>query len=345
MTVLQTGRAWSAGLGDRVLRLHFTADDLARVRLAPDGSPMGEALMSLQVLRGNGQESRFGWWRHALRGYLPTEVRPVWDLVPSRGWIPDFLTPYHESMTPHSYLAAIRATPGRRITADLNKVATIHQLPGWVGTLTHGDPDSLAAITNGLAAYHDVAIAPHADRMRSAQDAERAQAAAILTRHGVGALLERLHQEARWQAPVLTLPSSVDHDVHLAGRGLVLAPMVFCGPDTRLWLGEDQALLAYPLAFDTATALTPSGSQQEAARALANVLGTTRMTVLTAISVAPGLTTADLATRSRISPASASEHATTLRQAGLITSHRDRNRVRHYPTDTATTLLNAPSGR
>ena len=103
--------------GHQVLRLHFSSEDLAKVRIASDASPMGEALMSLQLLRRNDQQSRFGLWRQGLRGRLPATIQPVRDLVPANGWIPDFLTPYHEAMTSVSYLEAIRATSGRLITS------------------------------------------------------------------------------------------------------------------------------------------------------------------------------------------------------------------------------------
>jgi DNA-binding transcriptional ArsR family regulator len=309
---------------------------------------MGEALMSLQLLRRNDQQSRFGVWRQGLRGRVPASIRPIWDLVPSSGWIPDFLTPYHDAMTPESYLEAIRATPGRLITADLNKIAAAHRLPGWVSGLTHPDPDALHAVTRALATHHDIAIASHADRMQTAHDTERTRIAATWIRHGVEAILNRLHPQARWQAPVLTLPAPVNGDIHLAGRSLILAPMVFCGPQPRLWLGSQDgpALLAYPIIFDQTfpnplAALPPSQPEQQAT-ALAKLLGTTRAKVLTILAAAPGLSTSELASRAHISLASASEHATALRHVGLITSHRDGHRIRHHPTPTATHLLNAP---
>jgi Helix-turn-helix domain len=159
-----------------------------------------------------------------------------------------------------------------------------------------------------------------------------AHVAATWIRKGAEAVLAGLHLQAHWQAPVLTLPSSIDRAVHLAGRGLILAPMVFCGSRTRLWLGgqDGPALLAYPITFDHAIpnplAALPISRPQQAANALAKLLGTTRARVLTTIAVAPGVSTAELATRTRISLASASEHATALRRAGLTTSRRDSHR-------------------
>jgi predicted transcriptional regulator len=89
---------------------------------------------------------------------------------------------------------------------------------------------------------------------------------------------------------------------------------------------------------------TPSTTLLAAGHGLrAKVLGATRTTVLTAVAAAPGLTTAELANRARVSLASASAHATLLREAGLVISHRDRNRVRHYPTSTAMNLLDSPN--
>jgi len=331
-----------------MLRLHFSVEDLANVRLAPEWSPMGEALMSLQLLRRGDRDSRFALWRQGLRGRLPDEIRPVWDLVPPRGWIPDFLTPYHDAMTPATYLEAIRSTPGRLIAADLNKLAAVHRPPTWAGTLTHADPDALHAVTRALATYHQVAIAPHADPVRAAQDAERSHMATIWRRQGIGAVLERTHPRAQWQAPVLTLPSTVDRQVHLAGRGLILAPLMFCGSSTRLWIGDQDgpALLAYRLPFDPTAANPlaaplPSPRSRQAPRALADLLGATRARVLAAVTATPGLTTAELANCLGVSLASASEHATTLRRAGLTHSRRDGHRIHHYPTPTATALLNA----
>jgi DNA-binding transcriptional ArsR family regulator len=80
------------------------------------------------------------------------------------------------------------------------------------------------------------------------------------------------------------------------------------------------------------------GSRQ----ALAALLGTTRAAALAAIG--DGCSTTDLARRVGVSAAAASQHATVLRNAGLITSHRDRNVMMHtvtalvWPSSTAGTL-------
>ena len=78
--------------------------------------------------------------------------------------------------------------------------------------------------------------------------------------------------------------------------------------------------------------------------ALARLIGRTRAAVLFAARTRP--TTSELAQRVGISAASASEHATVLREAGLITTHRHRNTVRHTLTRIGVDLLRvvAPRG-
>lgn len=72
---------------------------------------------------------------------------------------------------------------------------------------------------------------------------------------------------------------------------------------------------------------------------LAKLLGRTRARVLVAIGRRPGVSTSALAAHCVISLASASEHATVLREAGLATVGRAGNEVRHRLTDLGERLL------
>ncbi|MFJ9909382.1 helix-turn-helix domain-containing protein [Streptomyces sp. NPDC101152] len=330
-----------------MLRLHFTIDDLANVALSDTLPTMSEAVLALQMLARTDQQLRFAPWRASLRGRIPATVRPLRDLIPAGGWIPDFLTPVLRGGGDAAALEAIRATSVRQLRNDLACLGTTSRLPGWVRGLADSDADAMTAVTNALDAWNQVAITPHKPRIQAALDAHIGQKATLLTRGGVGALLRNLHPAVTWQPPVLTLPSPTDADIDLAGRGLLLAPMLFCGPLPRLRLGNDtgdRPVLAYPLPFDPDTAhpLVATGVPESAhrnSRALGRLLGGTRASVLRAIAACPGLTTAELSHRADIALATASEHASVLREAGLINSQRDGNRVRHYPSTTAGALL------
>jgi DNA-binding MarR family transcriptional regulator len=72
---------------------------------------------------------------------------------------------------------------------------------------------------------------------------------------------------------------------------------------------------------------------------LVALLGRTRAAVLCAIIEMPGCSTSELAAAARVSLASASEHATVLRSAGLITTVRHRQTARHAPTAVGSALL------
>ncbi|MBF6239939.1 winged helix-turn-helix transcriptional regulator [Nocardia otitidiscaviarum] len=89
-------------------------------------------------------------------------------------------------------------------------------------------------------------------------------------------------------------------------------------------------------------AARPGGTMRKLlSRDLSALLGATRAAVLEA--VADGGSTTELALRLGISPSSASEHAAVLRGAGLITSTRTRNQVRHRLTPLGAALLGLES--
>ncbi|MFD7904748.1 MarR family transcriptional regulator, partial [Kitasatospora sp. NPDC059747] len=77
------------------------------------------------------------------------------------------------------------------------------------------------------------------------------------------------------------------------------------------------------------------------AGALGALLGVTGAALLLAIAEQDGCTTGAIASAVRISAASASEHATVLRAAGLISTLRDRTTAIHSPTTAGLTLLGA----
>lgn len=325
-----------------VLRLHFTAEDLSRVVLFDHLLPqMNEAVLSLQILRRTDQRARYGPWRSALRGRVPALVRPLAELLPVHGWIPDFLTPaIVDTNDGADTLEGISATSRRRITRELATLAGHHALPSWAGSLARGDTGTMAALTKAMAAYHAVAIAPHVRQMQAVLDSDLAMRRAVLAQHGIGALLRSLHPALRWEPPVLGIPAPGETDVHLSGRGLVVVPMVFCGPIPRFLPNPDDVpVLVYQLPLRPVTGPFTSPPAGRHRKAIDKILGTSRSRILHLVHTTPGLTTGQLAQRAGQSLSSASEHATALRHAGLLTSHRDHGTVRHYATSTTASLL------
>jgi DNA-binding transcriptional ArsR family regulator len=149
----------------------------------------------------------------------------------------------------------------------------------------------------------------------------------------------------RWRTPVLEIGrGALTGEVKLGGRGLTLVPSAFCQtrPITYTDAIDDQApmVLFIPVirTVSDAAALftTPADGSLKALSAL---LGTTRAHTLDAIGEG-SCTTGELARRLGASSATASEHATVLRQTGLITTIRHGSSVLHSLTDLGTALLN-----
>ncbi|MFD5425035.1 ArsR family transcriptional regulator [Streptomyces sp. NPDC127084] len=336
-----------------MLRIHFTSKDLAATAIGHSKAlPVSEAVMSLQVLRRNSGPLFTTWRRHVLER-LPSRPSLLASLVPASGWVPDFLTPSGQASVEAGAIEAIRATPHRRVQDDLRRLVRHQRVPAAVGRLAAGDPETLDEVADALKGYHDVAVAPFAHRIQAILQADRSLRVNIMAREGIGAVLDSLHPRVRWREPVLevpSLPGQGDLDFHLQGRGLLLCAHLFCGPHPRALLNDvDTPVLVYAPVWDPAagglTVETPH-TRRDAAAPLAAVLGRTRARALQVLADPAGLTTTELAQSLSISAASASEHATLLRAAGLVTSHRHANSVRHTATPTGISLITAAgSGR
>ncbi|MGW7338246.1 MarR family transcriptional regulator [Streptomyces sp. NPDC054808] len=335
------------GLGGTVVyRIHFTLEDLARTRVA-EPPPLLELSAALRTLRERGHPVRFGAWRHAVRDALDPRARMVLELVPPGGWAPTFLTSSAHGSA-QELLERVRATPRAVVRADLAHVAEWQPLPRWAHRLPD-DAALLGRLCDALEHVHAVLLAPYWAHVTAVAGTDRG----LRTRQAIGGGMDRmlasLHpRRIRWNPPVLEIAmlSGLDGDLHLGGRGLLLVPSVFGAAAPAVDIDAvPQPVLRYPTGTEQSPgplpgAAAPSGSVPGRARSpLASLLGRTRAAVLSAIAENPGCSTKELAALLGIAPPSASEHATTLREARLIDTVRDRNTVLHSPTALGITLL------
>ncbi|MFF7754987.1 DUF5937 family protein [Streptomyces sp. NPDC007971] len=272
----------------------------------------------------------------------------VLDLIPPRGWVPDFITPSGPG-TPQELLERVRATTRAKAGADLQRVAEHRSLPSWTRRLAD-DPEALRLVADSLQHVYDCLLDPHWRRITAVTTADSASRARHVLRDGMEGVLARVNpRRVRWNPPVLEvlMASGTNGDLHLEGRGLLLVSSVFgvdapvIDPDA-----EPQPFLTYPVgaAHGSSGALFPGtvlSPHSPAARSLASLLGPTRAAVLTAVANHPGCSTKELAAAVGIAPASASEHATTLRAAGLLHTVRHGTAAAHSTTDAAQILLQA----
>lgn len=327
-------------------RIHFGVADLARTRVADSPRPLLELSIAVRQLQERSHPMRLGAWRHRALAGLHPRSRMVLDLIPNRGWSPTFLGD-PVAGTPWELLDRLRATSRARLRDELLETAGRAQsLPGWARLLP-GDAELMRQLCDGVEYLHDRLLAPYWDRISSLAAADHAQRARQVLTGGVESLLASVNpRRICWNAPVLevTMASGLDGDLHLDGRGLLLVPSVFAldapviDPDA-----QPQPVLTYPvLPHEPVHALVLFAPRAAASDApLAGLLGRTRAAVLSAVAEHPGCSTKELAALIGIAKASASEHATTLRNAGLIATTRHRDGASHTATVLGVTLLDA----
>ncbi|MFD4676752.1 ArsR family transcriptional regulator [Lentzea sp. NPDC058450] len=314
-----------------MLRVHFTAEDLARVRVAAGPDPMWEILLSLHVLRQRSATPVFGAWRAAAKATLPDDTRWLMQLAPPVGYSPDFLTPTAGSCAVDAGIDAVLSTPVESLRADLEQL-DCPRLDPRTHLLADGDVATLDSLGDALRGYYSHALAPIWDEVRAVVDADRAVRARSFLDNGCEGMLSALHPTISWSSPVLSIESRFPlRDVRLRGQGLVLVPSYFCWERPIMLRDPRRApVLVYPIARD----LHVGGAGR---RSLEALLGRTRAAALEVI--AGGCTTSELARRLGISAASASAHASVLRDAGLAVAQRHRNSVLHTASALGVSLL------
>ncbi|NUP21133.1 MAG: winged helix-turn-helix transcriptional regulator [Streptomyces sp.] len=330
-----------------MLRVHFTAEDLARVTVATELDPLWETMLGVQQLGQavHGVPALQAWRRRARsvigQAGAAAAVRMLGALLPTRGYFPDFLTPDAAEHGLRSGLDAIRGTPPGRLRLELGQLAggarpQRRPPPVWVRNLAYGDREGMADLTHAIRAVHERVIAPDWTEAEARVEGDRARRARTLRDAGLHGLLGSLSPLVRWEPPVLHVDYPVDRDLRLAGRGLRLIPSYFCRR-APIALADPQLrpVLVYPVdhgAFRAAR--DTSGTTPQA---LAALLGRTRARTLAALHDAA--TTGELARRLRVSPASASQHVHVLVAANLARSQRVGSQVLHTLTPLGAALL------
>ncbi|MFF4402536.1 ArsR/SmtB family transcription factor [Streptomyces sp. NPDC001480] len=293
---------------------------------------------------------RLGAWRREAAARLKPQARMVLDLIPPVGWTADFLTP-SGSGPPEELIERVRATPRSELRIGLERIAEHRTLPPWTRHLAD-DPRMLRLLGDSVQHVYECLLRPHWRQNAAMATADGASRSRHLLTGGLESLLAQVNPRwVRWKPPILevTMASGIDEDLYLEGRGLLLMPTVFgSGPSGVVPNAEPQPLLIYPVhaGHDASPAAFPSallGSQPAASRSLASLLGPTRAAVLMVVANRPGCSTKELAAAVGVAPASASEHATTLRTAGLLHTIRRGNTAAHSATAAGHVLLEASS--
>ncbi|MFI5765769.1 MULTISPECIES: ArsR/SmtB family transcription factor [unclassified Streptomyces] len=329
-----------------MLRIHFTADDLARTRVAATVGAAAETMYSLRLLRDCASTALpFRPWQEAVRGRLGVRARPFTSLLAVDG--PDLDLTVLMGDTPsveEGIDNLLRASPAG-LRAEFEHIAFHPSQLSWARKLAEGDLTARREFAAGLAACNEALVAPYGNSTRAHVEAVRATFARMLLDGGIERLLEGMCVPlVRWRAPVLEVRYHRHVEVRLGGRGLVIAPTVFLWREPALlWDPQDETstpTLALPTIGDAQTGAALWGAEHTADASLRALLGRTRAAALHV--TAEGCSTTELARRLNVSIAAASEHATVLRNAHLITTSRRGKSVVHTVTPLGAELLRSP---
>lgn len=297
---------------------------------------MWEIVLSVQLLQNREGPVQYDGWRRYARDRLRWWIRPLMTLAPHAPYFPDFLTPVGPQTGLDDEIEHVLATPPARIRADLERLAADRPLPDWTLRMAGGDIRILDGLRQALRSYHDAVLQPLWTSIETHIEADRAKRLRAFADGGVEGMLRSYRPLMRWNPPVLEVDYPVAQDLVLEGRGLLLLPSYFCcRTPVTLVDPELRPVLVYPVTHDLHHPIPrPEG------RSLSALLGRTRAIILR--SVQDGCTTTELSRRAGTSIASASQHAAVLRDAGLITTQRNRGSVLHTLSPLGHRLLADP---
>lgn len=314
-----------------MLRIHFDPADLGRVSIAPTLDPLSEVALAARALRHPGAPRQVGAWRHDVRSRLAPQMRPLFELVPGPPGFPDFLTPAPDPSLDRS-LRMLLEVETARIAEELDGFSLTSP---WCRRLASGDAAARRELAVAIRAFDAVALSPFERQRRHGFAATQSSWAEAVLAGGVEQLLGSLHPDCRWSDPVLSFDSGGDYvnDIYLRGRGLLLYPSAFTPDPLVLDQPDRPPLVTVPVAGPVSWAHAVTGDE------LAALVGCTRAAVLAALM--QSASTTELARRTGISLASASEHARVLRGSGLVATHREAGSAKHRLTPLGRQLLNA----
>ncbi|MEU2622611.1 DUF5937 family protein [Streptomyces sp. NPDC007157] len=335
-----------------MIRFSATVDDIARVRFSP--SPLGEAVYSIRMLASAERRRRHQPWVDDVRAKLRTlDLLPLRALIPPTGYVPDFLTPPPDGSGPRRIteeLEMVRATPSEHFVAEVSWMAadpgtpvTWRQEAASLHRQMLAQPaQAIARITEQLQTYWDLALEPHWRRLHGGLQSDIRSRMQVIESSGAAPVFSSLHPRIAWRDQELTVRSAYDYQKDLGGRGIVLVPSVFCGPEVLTMTPPQQSMIVYPRPGVEELWHRYATDQPSP---LAALLGGVRSAVLEALLVPAS--TGDLAEAINVTPGAISQHVAVLRECDLVTSRRHGRRVIHSLTETGEALVRgavAPGG-
>ena len=328
-----------------MIRLRLAAGDFTQMRFG--FSPMTELVFSLYMLHSGQVDPLYrGWTRSARQRVRDLDAELLQAVVPHRGVLPDF--PQGSAgfaTTIEQQLKLLAGWEADLLRAELEAAWRFDELPSAAQRLLAAGPAGLRRLADVFWAYWEAVLAPHWRRMWAVLESEVAYRARQLARGGLTELLTDLHPWLQLDHDCLSLNQHSDHDreYDLTGTGLLLMPCIFATPNVMF--GPVPNITAPCLIYrprGVATVWETIGPGSAGDDPLGALIGRSRAAILRSTSL-PKSTT-ELAREFGRAGGTVSEHLSTLRRCGMITSWRSGRSVLYQRTPLATSLMITADG-
>jgi predicted transcriptional regulator len=326
-----------------VWRIHFTAEDLERIQVRATLGPLAETVKAMCLLRC-AQQARAPYrpWRDQVKDRLTPQMAALTALFPPGSPGVDLPMLTGAAPTMKQGVQALLAVPREHLLLEMEYTDRMHKLPAAAWAVAETGGQARLQLVAAAVAAHRVLVEPYWTRIHACLHAEQVARLRTLAASGPNGLLASLQSQwICWRPPVLEVLVASDYDVSLNGRGIALVPSVFVGQVPMLHTNPNDPMevpwLVLPPTDSRAGLRHLWAYPRPRGAALAALVGRNRAAVLR--TIAEGCSTTELADRVGISLAAASQHASVLRDAGLITTHRRGSAVLHMLTPLGAELL------
>ncbi|HEV8563605.1 MAG TPA: DUF5937 family protein [Actinomycetota bacterium] len=306
----------------------MSAEDLAETRFA--FSPIWELVLSLRSLQDPAKHAlHIPWVGRTREATSDLDLSLLLALIPSRGYMPDFITPPPETPFPEfeEELGRLLATPHDRVRADLARYRQDRgsDLPDPFREIEDDPDQGLGRLVSQMRIYWKTALASDWQRIRALLEGDVLHRARQLALGGADALFADLHRSIVWEGGLLQVVKEhscashpADVEIDCGGRGLVLIPAVFAWPDCVMMIDQPwQPTLSYS---PRGVANLWEPEMQDARGAMDELIGGTRAEILRTLEIP--MTTSEVATRLGVTPGAVSQQLSTLRRAGVVEADR-----------------------
>ncbi len=155
------------GTGRSVKRIHFTAEDLARTRVAPTIGVAAETFDSVRMLRDRDAGPAFRGWQASVRGRLGEQAGPLAALMAARGPLIDAMSLMGAAPSIDEAVDTWMEVPRPLLRAELEHIGFHPAHRTWARGLLYGTREARLQVAAALRSCHRVTVAPYWGRVRS----------------------------------------------------------------------------------------------------------------------------------------------------------------------------------